>query len=160
MQDPAPIDALEDELVAVAEGHRVVPTRWLHELLAAHQPPRIRSTAAFALSKVGSRRSLVHLRQALASAPARQSHLRRQILIALCDRGGPAALAPLMGELGRWPAADRALVLDFLGAWGGPSALRALAAAGPLPLPPAAQRAHRRAVESAARPRRKAGAAR
>ncbi len=159
MQAPAPIDALEDELVAVAEGRRTLSGRRLHRLLAAPQQ-RIRAAAAFALSKVGIRRAVPHLQRALAATPHGQRHARRQLLIALCDRGGPAALAPLMGELGRWPAAERTLVLEFLGAWGGPQALRALAAAGPQPLAPAAQRAHPRAVERAAGPRRSAGAAR
>lgn len=116
-------------LMAVAEHKARVPLRLLHAALGDADAP-VRAAAAFALSKVGSRRSLPHLLRAWAATTARDRPLRRQLLVALGDLGGARALAGPLQSFSRWRDRDlQALALGFLsekGARGGAALLRQL----------------------------------
>ncbi|HEX3481849.1 MAG TPA: HEAT repeat domain-containing protein [Kofleriaceae bacterium] len=87
----------------------------------------VRGCAAFALSKIGDESSLPELVDAWRSSRPEETHLRRQILIALSDVGDTKWLAQVVERFGDWPAELQELVFDQVASDSGPDAERLLA---------------------------------
>jgi HEAT repeat protein len=124
LSDPQPAIRLQ-ALVCIAEHRLEVPREPLHAALADPDTD-VRAAAAFALSKVGGTRSLDPLHAAWMATEAGESHLRRQLLIAIGDIGGAAALAPVLHHFAEWDAELREVALGFLGVRGEADAARPL----------------------------------
>lgn len=115
------VDALSHEnasvrastLAYIAEHKIDVPLAAVHKLLK-DLDPKVQAVAAFALSKIGDHSSLSHLQDAWKTAPAGETHLRRQLLIALADIGGANAFEFLLDSFAEWDAELQELALNFL----------------------------------------------
>jgi HEAT repeat protein len=115
-------------LVALADSKTKVPLSRIYAALT-DSDRSVRAAAAFALSKVGTRKSLPYLLNAWKTTTLRDNHLRRQLLVALGDIGGGQAFAELLGSFAKWDSKLQKLAVGFLaekGETNGPLLLKRL----------------------------------
>jgi HEAT repeat protein len=100
-------------LMSIAEHRLQVPVERLHRALT-DADASVRAAAAFALSKVGGTSSIEPLHAAWSLSGPAEPHLRRQLLIALGEVGGAAALEKVLDGFAAWHSDLQELVIDFL----------------------------------------------